>query len=272
MNRTAISLNKKSNKKLLALNLKRWRSVRNSSLVSILGVKITNISRHEAIRVMEQLLRQEQSPTHTIFIVNAHTLNLATENPEYRDVLNSARLVFGDGTGVRWAAKLRGTTMKSNLVGTDLIPEFFQATGNCGYRYFLLGADAATVSRAAQATSDKFPGWEMVGFQHGYFGNDETASVIERINSAQPHMLLVAMGNPKQEYWLHIHQHRLRVPLAIGVGGLFDHWAGNLRRAPLWVRQKGFEWLQILLQQPQKWRRYLIGNPKFLIRIVLALD
>jgi N-acetylglucosaminyldiphosphoundecaprenol N-acetyl-beta-D-mannosaminyltransferase len=240
----------------------------NRSIVCILGIKITNASMDEAIKMMEQLIVQESSCTHSIFIVNAHTLNLATENPEYWNLLNSATLVFGDGTGVCWAAKLRGTTMKSNLVGTDLIPNFFQATSNRGYRYFLLGATATTISYAVQATSEKFPGWEMVGFHHGYFGEDETANVIEKINFTQPHVLLVAMGNPKQENWIHANQSKLQVPLCIGVGGLFDHWAGNLNRAPIWVRQLGFEWLQILLQQPHKWQRYIIGNPKYLFRIL----
>lgn len=95
--------------------------------------------------------------------------------------------------------------------------------------------------------------------------------MIEKINVARPDLLLVGMGNPRQEYWIHAHKAKLRVPVCIGVGGLFDHWAGNLKRAPLWVRRQGFEWLQILLQQPFKWRRYLVGNPKFLIRIVQQL-
>jgi len=81
-------------------------------------------------------------------------------------------------------------------------------------------------------------------------------------------VLLVAMGNPRQESWIHQHRAALRVPISIGVGGLFDHWAGRLRRAPGWVRELGIEWMQILLQQPHKWRRYVLGNPKFLARAV----
>jgi N-acetylglucosaminyldiphosphoundecaprenol N-acetyl-beta-D-mannosaminyltransferase len=272
MSITANSLNKKSEKKLLPLNLASWRPLRNSSLVSILDVEITNISQRDAIERMEQLIQQQPLTTHSIFFVNAHTLNLASENPKYRDVLNSASDVFGDGTGVRWAARLGGVIMRSNLAGTDLIPEFLLATGNRGYRYFLLGADAASVTRAAQVASDKFPGWELSGFHHGYFTKAETASVIEKINSAQPHLLLVGMGNPKQECWIHSHQQMLRVPLCMGVGALFDRWAGNLKRAPPVGQTQGCEWLHILLQQPYKWQRYLIGNPKFLIRIVRDLN
>jgi len=88
------------------------------------------------------------------------------------------------------------------------------------------------------------------------------------INRAAPDMLLVAMGNPLQERWLHAHLPALRVPVSVGVGGLFDHWAGNLRRAPVWVRRLGIEWVQILLHQPHKWRRYVLGNPKFIVRAV----
>ncbi len=244
----------------------------NISFVSILGVKIANISRCDAIKLMEQLIQQEPGSTRTIFIVNAHTLNLAVENPEYRDVLNCANKVFPDGTGVRCAARLRGTILKNNLVGTDLIPEFLSATSNRDYRYFLLGADAATIARAAQVATERFPGWQLVGYHHGYFTTEETDSIIEQINSAQPHLLLVGMGNPKQECWLHAHQHRLQVPLGIGVGGLFDHWGSNLKRAPLWVRKLGCEWIQLLLQQPHKWGRYIIGNPKYIIRIIFSLN
>jgi N-acetylglucosaminyldiphosphoundecaprenol N-acetyl-beta-D-mannosaminyltransferase len=79
------------------------------------------------------------------------------------------------------------------------------------------------------------------------------------------------MGNPLQEQWIDRFGHRIHVPVSIGVGGLFDHWGNNLKRAPVWVRRNGLEWVQLLLQQPHKWRRYLVGNPKFLFRMVAHL-
>jgi N-acetylglucosaminyldiphosphoundecaprenol N-acetyl-beta-D-mannosaminyltransferase len=230
--------------------------------VSIFGVKFTNASKHEAFRLMEQLIQQSTSAQ--IFLPNAHTLNLAVKDPAYHATLNQATYVFGDGTGVRIAARLRGTQMKSNLVGTDLIPEFFQATANRGYRYFLLGADAQTIKRAADYAEQQFPGWELAGFHHGYLNTPERfETAIAQIKAAKPHILLVGMGNPLQEKWIEANQF-LDIPIQIGVGGLFDHWGGNLQRAPRWVRYLGAEWLQILFQQPQKWRRYLIGNFAFL--------
>jgi N-acetylglucosaminyldiphosphoundecaprenol N-acetyl-beta-D-mannosaminyltransferase len=183
-------------------------------------------------------------------------------------VLADADIVFGDGTGVRLAARLKGVNLRDNLVGTDLLPAFFRAHLASGYRYFLLGAAPDTVHRAARRLRCAYPGIQIVGHHHGYVGAAEAPDVIDLINQAGPDMLLVAMGNPIQEQWIHRYRDALRVPVCIGVGGLFDHWAGNLRRAPQWVQSAGIEWLQILLQQPHKWRRYLLGNPKFVFHAV----
>lgn len=238
--------------------------------VHVLGVNINNLSQAEAVALIESWI-PDREVTRSIFIVNAHTLNLSSDDPQFQSVLKNAHRVFADGTGVRWAARLRGVRLKENLVGTDLIPRLFADTAGRGYRYFLLGASADTISRAARRCEADYRGWDLAGFHHGYVSEAETSAVIEKINTARPHLLLVGMGNPLQERWIHRYQKQLRVPVCVGVGGLFSHWAGDLQRAPGWVRQQGFEWLQLLLQQPHKWRRYLLGNPKFLMRIIREL-
>ncbi len=234
--------------------------------VDVLGVRVANLSQVEAIDALESMCTARDGRSRGLYIVTAHTLNLAWEDAEYRRVLNSGDAVYGDGTGVRWAARAQTIRMRDNLVGTDLVPALFEETAGRGYSYFLLGATAETVDKAAEYARAKFPGWRLVGHHHGYV-IDDSAAAIAAINKAQPNVLLVGMGNPLQERWIHDHLHELEVPLSIGVGGLFDHWGGNLERAPMWVRRLGFEWLQILMQQPQKWRRYLIGNGKFLSRV-----
>jgi N-acetylglucosaminyldiphosphoundecaprenol N-acetyl-beta-D-mannosaminyltransferase len=242
-------------------------SVENDELVSIFGTKIHNLAIDDAIRHIMFLIKHKQDVCQSIFFVNTHTLNLAKSNPNYQDVLNSADAVFGDGTGVRWAAKLHGITLKDNLAGTDLIPNFLKENTNFGYRYFLLGGQPDIICQAAKYASNHFPGWEMVGFHHGYFDTNETPEVIEKINSACPHVLLVGMGNPNQEFWIHKYRSQLKVPLAMSVGGLFHYWAGDINRAPLFLRVVGMEWLGILFQQPHKLKRYFIGNSQFLLRL-----
>lgn len=237
--------------------------------ISLLGVRVTDTTKREAMALMEAWVHAADGRARAAFIVNAHTLNLACEDAAYRAVLNAADVVFADGTGVRLAASLRGVQLADNLVGTDLLPLFFKTRLERGYRYFFLGGTPGTDARAAARVRNDFPGIQVVGHHHGFFSDGAAPAVISMINAAAPDMLLVAMGNPLQERWIHAHRPALRVPVCIGVGGLINHWAGDLQRAPQWVRELGMEWGQILLQQPHKWRRYLLGNPKFVFRAVV---
>jgi N-acetylglucosaminyldiphosphoundecaprenol N-acetyl-beta-D-mannosaminyltransferase len=236
--------------------------------VTLLGVRLTNADNREAVSLIASWI-EARARARALFIANAHTLNLAWEDPEYRCVLNAGDAVFGDGTGVRLAARLRGVRMRDNLVGTDLVPLFLHTYRQRGYRYFLLGGAPGTAARAAARLRRDLPDIQVVGEHHGYFDAAGARRVIGAINAAEPDVLLVAMGNPRQERWIHDNLAALRVPVSVGVGGLFDHWAGNLRRASATVRRLGMEWVQLLIQQPHKWRRYINGNPKFVVRAIL---
>lgn len=236
----------------------------------VLGVQIDKVSRPRAIALMEEAIQSRNGHAVSVFFVNAHTLNLAASAPSYREVLNSADYVFADGTGVRWAARLQGIRSLENLVGTDFVPTLLKSTAGRGYSYFLLGADAQTIAAAADYARRTFPGWTQAGYHRGYLIDDAlNSAAINMINAARPDMLLVGMGNPIQERWIRDNLARLEVPVCMGIGGLFDYWAGNVSRAPKWLRRLGHEWLWRLYQQPSlKARRYLIGNPLFLARVL----
>ena len=219
---------------------------------SVLGVKILNVTRQRAIELLENLIRNREGRARSVFLVNAHTLNLATGDPQYRAILNSGDYVFGDGTGVRWAAKLQGVRVFDNLVGTDLTPLLLQSTADRGYSYFMLVRNERTVFAAAQYARRTFPGWTLSGFHQGYLKTPELAlSVIEKINAARPDVLLVGMGNPLQERWIYQNQSRIEVPICMGIGGLFDYWAGNVSRAPHWLRRFGHEWICAFFSNPE---------------------
>lgn len=236
----------------------------------ILGVQIQNVTRGQAIASMDEVIASREPRPKSVFFVNAHTLNLAATDPAYRDTLNRGDFVFADGTGVRWAARLHGFRVLENIPGTDFIPEMFRALAEQGYSYFLLGADAMTIHVAGEYARQVFPGWRQAGIHHGYLTNDTlTSEVIDQINFARPDVLLVGMGNPVQEQWIDRYRSRLDVPVCMAVGGLFDFWAGNVRRAPGWLRRMGHEWLWRLSQQPRhKAHRYLLGSPQFLWRAI----
>lgn len=234
----------------------------------VFGVKVLDVPMTEAIRLLTRDIEQFDGRARSIFFVNAHTLNVAATDPEFRSVLTSADYVFGDGTGVRWAVRLlHGERLRDNVNGTDLIPAFFEATAGRGYRYYMLGATPEAIERASTKALELFPGWELAGYHHGYVDETSSRKVIAEINAAKPEVLLVGMGNPLQERWILKHRFDLQVPLCFGIGGLFTYWSGDLVRAPVWVRKLGYEWLHLLLLQPHKFQRYVFGNPLFLARV-----
>jgi len=242
--------------------------VHGGDTLSVLGVPVHDLTVEQAIADLELML-QDRSRAHSVFYVNAHTLNQACDVPGFRDVLRSADRVYGDGTGVRWATRiLHGRSLRDNVNGTDLVPLVFQRFAGRGLRYFLLGNTPERIERAAAHARQSFPGWTLVGSHHGFLQDEDHAKVIAAINAADPHLLLVGMGNPKQELWIARHLAQLRTPICMGIGGLFDYWVGDLVRAPAWMRRIGYEWLHLLLQQPHKARRYLLGNPLFLWRVL----
>jgi len=240
------------------------------SQFTVLGVPIRNVTRPEAVELIEPLLKNRRRPAESVYFVNANALNHAAADPEYRQVLADGDFVFADGTGVRWAARLQGVRIAENMVGTDFVPHLFRATAGRGFSYFLLGADTRTIELAADYARRTFNGWTLAGHHHGYLTNPAAlAEAIARINAARPDVLLVGMGNPLQERWIDRHRAELDVGLCFGIGGLFDHWAANISRAPGWLRWLGHEWLWLLCQQPgKKAGRYLIGNPLFMLRVL----
>jgi N-acetylglucosaminyldiphosphoundecaprenol N-acetyl-beta-D-mannosaminyltransferase len=247
------------------------------NVLPILGVAVTDVVMEEALAMVEAMLTTQPPRSHGIYFVNAHTLNTACDEPAYREVLNAADRVFGDGTGVRWGARLiHGKPLKDNVNGTDLTPLLFTRFANRGFKYFLLGNTPERIGLAAEHTRKTYPGWELAGFHHGYLKGRDSMPVIEQINASGAHMLLVGMGNPLQEQWIHDHLPHLKVPVCMAIGGLTDYWVGDLVRAPAWVRRLGYEWLHLLIRQPKKARRYLLGNPLFLARVLrsrlLGLD
>lgn len=236
--------------------------------LNILGVDIIDATLDEAVAALGRAIETYDGTSRSVYFVNAHTLNLASEDPTYRETLARADYVYGDGTGVRWAARLlHARRMRDNVNGTDFVPRFFAATAGRGYRYYLLGATPEVIDRAARRCQELFPGWALAGWHDGYLGPTAERRVVDHINSLQCQMLLVGMGNPLQERFIERNRARLRVPLCLGTGGLFTYWSGDLQRAPAWVRRAGSEWLYLMLVQPHKVKRYALGNPLFLGRV-----
>jgi exopolysaccharide biosynthesis WecB/TagA/CpsF family protein len=234
--------------------------------VEILGVPIARLDADAALGEIERLY--EKPGPQLVVYVNAHTLNLAHADPSYRELIRGAGIVLGDGAGVMIAARMHGAPLPENLNGSDFNPKILQRAAERGWPAYLLGGRPGVADRAAARWKDAFPRLEVTGTRDGYFESHETPEVVESIARSGAGVVMVAMGNPLQERWLQENLAATGARLGVGVGAFFDFSAGEVRRAPAWMNRAGIEWVYRLYQEPRRmWRRYVVGNPLFLLRV-----
>jgi exopolysaccharide biosynthesis WecB/TagA/CpsF family protein len=233
----------------------------------ILGVRIWAASGRAARERLYRIIAGRG--TAAVAFLNAHGANIAHENPDFRCTLDRF-LVLPDGVGVDIASRiLHGAPFPENLNGTDFVPALLRAAPE-SYRVALLGGRSGIAEQAALSLQRIAPQHEYAAIGDGYFDWDDNR-VDRRIVAFRPDILLVAFGNPRQEEWI---AHRLApgtVPVAIGVGALFDFLSGAVPRAPRTLRAVRLEWLfRLALEPARMFRRYVIGNPLFLCRVIRA--
>ncbi|WP_312202342.1 WecB/TagA/CpsF family glycosyltransferase [Anaerospora hongkongensis] len=234
--------------------------------VNVLGIPVDSITMESAVAKIEAFI-QEASP-HLIATANAEMVMLAQQDNELSNILQHASLVVPDGAGVVWAARYQGNEVRERVAGFDLTQRLLAEAAIKGYRVYFFGAGPGIAEQAKQTAEARYPGIHIVKTRDGYFTEADEAEIIEDIVSMQPHILLAALGVPKQEKWLMRNLNKLQVPVAIGVGGTLDVMAGTVKRAPLWMQQANLEWLYRLLKQPQRAIR-MLALPRFVLKVIM---
>lgn len=202
-----------------------------------------------------------------IAYANAHTCNLFHDDPRYRAALLRADLIYADGNGPRLAAWLAGASLPERMTAADWIVDLCRRAAERGDRLFLLGTKPEMLAAAVARLQKLAPELQLVGSHHGFLRDAQASEVLEAIRRAQPDILLVGMGSPRQEIWMAEHAERAGVPVVWSVGAALDYASGLQRRPPRWLRRLGLEWLGRLLIEPRRLAgRYLIGLPRFVIR------
>jgi N-acetylglucosaminyldiphosphoundecaprenol N-acetyl-beta-D-mannosaminyltransferase len=221
--------------------------------ISILGVRIHAVSVAETLAWIEAAVAA-RAPRQ-ICTGNPEFLMAARRDREFFDVLNRADLVVPDGVGLLIAAWWLGARLPERVAGSDLIYRIAERAARRGWRLFFLGAAEGVAAKAAERLRSLYPGLEVVGTLAGSPKVEDEDAIVAHVRAAQPDILLVAYGAPRQDKWIARNKERLSVPVSIGVGGAFDFVAGEARRAPVWMQRLGLEWLHRLWRQPWRVRR-----------------
>jgi len=228
--------------------------------VDILGVPVHRLTFAQALERLATMIALEAQGY--VVTANPEIIMRARRDPDYLRILRGAAMVWPDGIGVLWAARLLGHAIPERVTGSDGVPRIAERAAREGWRLYFLGAAPGVAARAAIRLQSRYPGLQVVGAEAGDPGPAYDECVRAHINSVKPDIVLVAYGAPKQERWIARNLPHVRTHVAIGVGGAFDFITGVQRRAPKVVRQVGLEWLWRLALEPRRWRRQM-ALPQF---------
>lgn len=226
--------------------------------IAILGVPFDSVTTAETVDIIARMIASGQP--HYLATANVDFLAQAAQDVELRRILFDAHLVLCDGTPLLWASRLLGNRLPERVAGSDIVPLLLKEAASKGYRIYFLGAEPDVCATAVARLREQYPNIQIVGHHSPPFKpllEMDHDDIIHRIQEAKPDLLFVGFGCPKQEKWINMHYQRLGVPVCIGVGGTIDFLAGHRRRAPVWMRKAGVEWIYRMAQEPRRlFKRY----------------
>jgi N-acetylglucosaminyldiphosphoundecaprenol N-acetyl-beta-D-mannosaminyltransferase len=227
----------------------------------ILNIEFDLVNYSTVLDTVERWRRDRQR--HYVVLTNPHSVMMCLRDAAMRDATRAASLILPDGVGVVIAARILGYPHNGRVAGPNLMLKLCDWNRKDDCRHFFYGGAEGVADRLAEKLSSLYPGLKVVGTYSPPFGLlsvEEDNAVVERINAADPDIVWVGLGAPKQEKWMAAHIDRIDACTMIGVGAAFDFHSGNAKWAPAWVRRMGFEWVYRFVLEPHRmWRRDIDG-------------
>jgi len=224
---------------------------------SILNIPVAQVKMDQVLAWVEKRINEVQPPAQVV-TANAEIIYRARQDSQLAQLIQQADLITADGSGVLWAGKKLNTPFPERVTGVDLTQRLLALAAAKGWQVYFLGAKPEVVEKAVLRTLSQYPTLQISGYRHGYFSKQEIDQVVTNIHMVKPQLLFVALGAPRQDYFIRENLTRMAVPVAIGVGGTFDVLAGTTQRAPLWMQKWGLEWLYRLWREPRRLGRMLV--------------
>jgi N-acetylglucosaminyldiphosphoundecaprenol N-acetyl-beta-D-mannosaminyltransferase len=232
--------------------------------VNFLNIPIDAITMRETLNRVEQVIASNQQIHHTV--VNAGKVVLMQTDAVLEKSVVEADIINADGQGVVWGANILGKNIPERVSGIDLMESLVRIASKESYKCFFFGAREEVVKKVVDIYKHKYSEDIIAGYRNGYFEQEDEEEIANQIAESGADMLFVAIRSPKKEVFLSTYKNKLKsVNLIMGVGGSFDVISGKIARAPLWMQKIGMEWFFRFINEPiRTWRRYLLGNPKFI--------
>ena len=246
------------------------------SKIYVDDVAFHNVTMQEAVARIVQMAQKTEKPRYVCTGNLDHLVTLAHDT-EFRAIYQNSDLTLADGKPIVLLSRLAATSsrpaLKQRVTGSDLFWELARASEVTGLRLFFLGGAPCAADLAKDAVLKIYPGAQICGTYCPPFETFATEAeqnqIREVVRAAQPDILLVGFGAPKQEKWIAANKDLLSVPVSIGVGGSFEMAGGVVKRAPAWMQDCGLEWAYRFLQEPSRlWRRYFVRDLPFFIKMV----
>ena len=234
-------------------------------LLIILGTPIDDLNMEEALERIDGFIAMGRSngKGHQIATVNADFVAKSLQDPELRRILQESDMATADGMPLVWGARLLGVPIPGRVAGADMVPALAARAAEKGHSIYFLGAAPGVAERAANILKARHPALKIAGIASPSRAevDGQDPAIIAACKAANPDILFVAFGNPKQEKWIYNHAEELAIPVMMGVGGTFDFIASVTKRAPIWMQEAGLEWLYRLAHEPRRlWKRYVVDS------------
>jgi N-acetylglucosaminyldiphosphoundecaprenol N-acetyl-beta-D-mannosaminyltransferase len=231
----------------------------------IFGIPVDKLTMQQSIDEVEKAIAENRQIHHTV--INAGKVVAMQKDPLLRDSVLAAQMINADGQAIVWAARLLGKPVPERVAGIDLMLNLVADAHIKGRKIYLFGAKDEVVNEVVRQFGEQYSTELIAGYRNGYYEASEERAIAAAIGDSGAHMLFVAMTSPKKEIFLDQFKDELsHVNFIMGVGGSFDVVAGKVKRAPVWMQNVGLEWAYRFLQEPGRmWKRYLVGNTKFIM-------
>ena len=238
--------------------------MKKSKKVKILQVKFDSLVSKSLIKNLKERINLSQKTF--VVTANPEIVMHGNKDENYLNLINNADFVIADGFGIILGSKIIGNEIPERIAGFDLMTSLLNMASKEGWGVYFLGAKEDVVNRAVQKIKETFPALNIVGWHNGYFDFKSKEFKLE-IASKKPDLIFVGLGFPNQEYWIANSLPLFNKGLFMGVGGSFDVWAGEVKRAPEIWQRLNLEWLYRLIQQPKRWKRMAV-LPVFVLKMV----